>query len=209
MSKETTKLKLKNKMIAVIREPNFQLAKKICETLVENGIECLEITFSIPNAEELIADLSKTLPLAFIGAGTVLNKEQAKKAIDAGANFIMSPCIVEEVGSYCKEKDILCSMGAMTPSEAYQSYLLGSDIVKLFPGEMLAPRMIKAIHAPMPFIDIMPTGGVDHKNVKEWLDLGAYACGFGGYFSKDINFENLDLLKIRIKQLLEAVGENK
>lgn len=205
MNKKESKERLKNEVIAVIREKDHSLAKKICKTLVTNGVTCLEITYSIPHAEKLIKELVKELPEAFIGAGTVLSKEQTKKAIDAGANFIMSPCVIEEVGSYCKEKNILCSLGAMTPTEAYQSYLVGSDIVKLFPGELLGPSMVKAIKAPLPFISLMPTGGVDDTNAKEWLDNGAYCLGFGGYFTNGITYDNLNILEERIQRLVKAV----
>src|SRR5699024_8127965 len=96
------------------------------------------------------------------------------------------PCVVEEVGAYCKEHDIFCSLGAATPTEALHSYRAGSDVVKLFPGDCLSPKMMKGIKAPMPFIDMMPTGGVDDTNVKEWFQAGAFATGFGGYLTKGI-----------------------
>ena len=95
-------------------------------------------------------------------------------------------------------------MGAATPTEAYESYMAGSDVVKLFPGDCLSPKMIKNIQTPMPFIQIMPTGGVDDTNVKNWFESGAYAAGFGGYLTKGITSENLDLLKERCEKLIEA-----
>ncbi|MDV4151561.1 bifunctional 4-hydroxy-2-oxoglutarate aldolase/2-dehydro-3-deoxy-phosphogluconate aldolase [Clostridium sp. AL.422] len=204
MSKQEIKKLMKGKLIAVIRGNDLEEAKQICKTLVESGITTLEITFSIPNAEKLIKVLKSELPHALIGAGTVLNIEQAELAVSNGADFIVSPCIVEEVGSYCKERDIFCSMGAATPTEAYNSYLAGSDVVKLFPGDCISMKMIKGIKAPMPFIDMMPTGGVDDKNVKEWFENGAFSIGFGGYLTSGINSSNLDLLRERCKKLIDA-----
>lgn len=204
MSKEHVKQLIKGKLIAVIRGNDLDEAKLICKTLVESGIDSLEVTFSLKGAEKLINELKKEYPNALIGAGTVLSKEQAEIAFVNGADFIVSPCIVEEVGAYCKEKDIFCSMGAATPTEAYNSYLAGSDVVKLFPGDCLSMSMIKGIKAPMPFIEMMPTGGVDDANVKEWFKSGAYAAGFGGYLTKGINSSNLHLLKERCEKLLEA-----
>ncbi|KLE14183.1 bifunctional 4-hydroxy-2-oxoglutarate aldolase/2-dehydro-3-deoxy-phosphogluconate aldolase [Clostridium sp. C8] len=205
MNKQEVKMIMKKKLIAVIRGNNLEEAELICKTLVESGITTLEITFSLPRAEKLIKNLKKNLPNALIGAGTVLSREQAALAISNGADFIVSPCIVEEVGQFCKEKDVFCSMGAATPTEIYNSYLAGSDVVKLFPGDCISMNMIKGIKAPMPFIDIMPTGGVDDKNINDWFDNGAYAAGFGGYLTKGINSSNLNLLKERCEKLIKAV----
>ncbi|ROR28262.1 2-keto-3-deoxy-phosphogluconate aldolase [Mobilisporobacter senegalensis] len=204
MNKSEVKNLMKGKLIAVIRVEDPNEAKIICRTIVESGIDTLEITFSVKDAEKLIYDLKQELPEAMIGAGTVLTKEQAELAYKNGADFIVSPCIVEEVGAYCKEYDIFCSMGAATPTEALHSYQAGSDVVKLFPGDCLSPKMIKGIKAPMPFIDMMPTGGVDDTNVKEWFKNGAYAAGFGGYLTSGINLSNLDELKRRCQKLLNA-----
>ena len=204
LNKEEVKKLLKGKLIAVIRGNDIEEAKVICKTIIEAGITTLEITFSLPKAEKLIGELKKEFPNALIGAGTVLNKEQAGLAVENGADFVVSPCIVKEVGEYCKEKDVFCSLGAATPTEAYDSYLAGSDVVKLFPGDCLSMKLIKGIKAPMPFIDIMPTGGVDDKNVKEWFESGAYAIGFGGYLTKGINTSNLEVLKERCETLLSA-----
>ena len=204
MRKQEVKMLMKGKLIAVIRGSNIEEAKLICRTLVESGITTLEITFSLPKAEELIKELKNEMPNALIGAGTVLNKEQAELAVVNGADFIVSPCIVEEVGEYCRQKDIFCSMGAATPTEAYKSYLAGSDVVKLFPGDCISMKMIQGIKAPMPFIEMMPTGGVDDKNVKEWFENGAFSAGFGGYLTKGINSSNLDLLKERCVKLINA-----
>lgn len=204
MNKLEVKKLIKGKLIAVIRGNDIGEAKVICKTLIESGITSLEITFSLPGAEKLISELKKECPQALVGAGTVLTKEQAELAAVNGADFIVSPCIVKEVGAYCIEHNIFCSMGAATPTEAYESYMAGSDVVKLFPGDCLSPKMIKNIQTPMPFIEIMPTGGVDDKNVKEWFESGAYAAGFGGYLTKGINSSNLDLLKERCEKLIAA-----
>lgn len=204
MKKSEVKKLMKGKLIAVIRNEDPAEAKAICKTIVESGIDTLEITFSVKNAEKLIYALKEELPNALIGAGTVLTKEQAESAYKNGADFIVSPCVVEEVGAYCKEHDIFCSLGAATPTEALHSYRAGSDVVKLFPGDCLSPKMMKGIKAPMPFIDMMPTGGVDDTNVKEWFQAGAFATGFGGYLTKGITSNNLDELKERCQRLLNA-----
>ncbi len=204
MKKQEAKLAMKGKLIAVIRNEDPKEAKMICKTIVESGIDTLEITFSVKGAELLISELKEELPNALIGAGTVLTKEQAELAYENGADFIVSPCVVEDVGKFCKEKDIFCSLGAATPTEALHSYQVGSDVVKLFPGDCLSTAMLKGIKAPMPFIDLMPTGGVDDTNVREWFASGAFACGFGGYLTRGITSHNLEELKKRCKKLIEA-----
>lgn len=207
MKKKEVKQRMKGQIIAVLREKNIDLAKEMIKTLIQNSVTTIEITFSIPNAERLIHEIKHTYPSALIGAGTVLTKEQAELARENGADFIVSPCVIEEIGQYCKEHDLFCSLGAMTPTEVYQSYLAGSDVVKLFPGESIQMNMIKAIKAPMPFIDMMPTGGVNNTNIKQWFENGAFTVGVGGFLTKEINFENLDLLESRCQSLISALKQ--
>ncbi len=204
MNKNQAKDIIKGKLIAVIRHEDLDTAKVICHTIMESGIDTLEITFSVNHAEKLISELKKELPEAIVGAGTVLSRKQAELAVENGADFIVSPCIVEEVAEYCRENDVFCSLGAATPTEVFRAYKLGCDVVKLFPGDCLSPNMIKGIKAPMPFVELMPTGGVDETNVKTWFKSGAYAAGFGGYLTRGIDKTNLDLLRERCEKLIAA-----
>jgi 2-dehydro-3-deoxyphosphogluconate aldolase / (4S)-4-hydroxy-2-oxoglutarate aldolase len=208
MDKHTIKEKLKNKIISVIRCEDSTTAKLISKTVIESGIDVLEITFTVKGAAELIKELKAEYPQAIIGAGTVLTIDQAKVALDNGADFIVSPCTIEEIGVFCRENKVFCSMGAATPTEAYNSYKYGSDVVKLFPGEIINPGIIKAIKAPMPFIDMMPTGGVDNTNIKKWFEKGAFAVGVGGHLTGGINESNLELLRERCETLIKASREN-
>lgn len=207
--KNEIKKKLKGGIIAVIRHKDKEVAKEISKTLIKGGVSAIEVTFSVDEADQVIKSLKEEFEDAIIGAGTVLTKEDAKKAIDCGADFIVSPCVIEEVAKYTASKEVLLSMGAATPTEVYNAYMLGSDIVKLFPGEFLSPGFIKAIKAPMPFIDVMPTGGVTHKNIAEWFENGAYAAGFGGYISNGIDMSNLELLNERVDALKKALEDAK
>lgn len=205
MDKQKAKDLLKNKIIAVIRIEDFSTAKLVCNTILQSEINALEITFTVKNAPKLIKELKQENPNALIGAGTVLEAAQAKEALENGADFIVSPCIVEEVGAFCKEHNIFCSMGAGTATEVLNSYKCGSDVVKLFPGEFISPNFVKSIKGPLPFIDIMPTGGVDHNNIKEWFEKGVFAVGVGGYLTKGINETNLDVLRSRCETLINAL----
>jgi len=204
MKRKDIKAELKHRIIAVIRVFDYDLAKSICKAIIEEGINVLEITFTVDRAADLISQLKRDYPDALIGAGTVLNKEQAKSALENHADFIVSPCIITEVADFCNDVDIFFSMGAATPTEALTAYNLGCDLVKLFPGETLSPSLIKAIKAPLPFIDMMPTGGVDDETIVSWFENGAYAVGVGGYLTKNIAVSNLDELKNRCRRLLHA-----
>lgn len=203
MNKQEVKQALHHKMIAVIRNEVPSMAKAVCHTLVANGIDTLEITFSVHGAEGVIEALRKELPNALVGAGTVTTKEEAKLAHEHGAMFIVSPCIVEEVALYCKEHDLLCMLAGATPSEVFKAYRLGCEIVKLFPGDFVTPKMIRSIHAPFPYIEMMPSGGVDASNVKAWFEAGAYAVGLGGFLTKGVDEDHLDLLVQRCEALLK------
>ncbi len=199
------KNRIKGKVIAVIRANTRELAEMIAETTLKNGINIVEVTFTVKGAPEIIQELRKKFPDSIVGAGTVTQKAQAESALNAGAQFIVSPCVVEEVGEFCKAADVFCSLGAQTPTEVYKAYLYGGNVVKLFPGELFAPSIMKILHGPFPYVEFMPTGGINKDNAKSWFDNGAFALGVGGYLTSGIDNDNLDLLAFRVKELLEHV----
>lgn len=205
MTKNEVKEKMKGSVVAVIRCSAFDLAEKISQRLISDGIKAIEVTYSVKDAGKLIETLKKQFPDSLIGAGTVLNLDDAKEAIGYGADFIVSPCIVEEVCEYCVKNDILCSQGVSTPTEAFKAYKMGSDIIKLFPGSAFGPSYIKELKGPFPFMDFMPTGGVSEKNIKEWFDNGVVAVGLGGYFTKNITEDNLEDIDLRVKKIVDAL----
>lgn len=199
--KQVIKEKLKNNVIAVIRCDTNEISYLICEKLIEYGQNAIEVTSTIPDFENIISRLKNKFPESLIGAGTITTKEKAILAKESGADFIVSPCIDKELGLYCRENDILCSMGAMTPSEVNLSKKYGSDIVKLFPGDVVGAGYVKTLKGPLPDIDIMPTGGVSIDNMAEWFKNGVYAVGIGGYFTNNINKNNLNDLEERVKTI--------
>ncbi|KHD37830.1 2-dehydro-3-deoxyphosphogluconate aldolase [Clostridium acetobutylicum] len=205
MNKNEIKAKMKGKAIAVVRCSEFSLAEKMSKRLISQGIDTIEVTYSVKDAGKLIKALKDEYPNSLIGAGTVVTAAQAKEAIDYGADFIVSPCIVEEVCEYCVKNDIACSQGTATPTEAFKAASLGADIIKIFPGSSFKPSYIKELKGPFPDFDCMPTGGVSDSNVKEWFDNGAFAVGLGGYFTKNITEDNLKEIDIRVKKVLDAL----
>lgn len=209
MSNQVVKDRLRGKMIAVIRIEDTNMADLICNTIIAAGLDALEITFTVNGAPQLIEHLKEKHPDALIGAGTVLTESQAEEAYDKGADFIVSPCIVPEVGKYCTTHNIFCSMGAATPTEVLSSHQMGSDVVKLFPGDCLTTKMLKGIRAPLPQIDIMPTGGVDASNLNDWFDCGAFAVGLGSFLTSEITADNLSVLTQRCQELIKIHSRRK
>ncbi len=149
------------------------------QALVDGGLPCAEITFRTACAAEAIALTAKTFPDMLVGAGTVINKEQCEKAIEAGAKFIVSPGFSYEVAACCKEHDMLYLPGVVSPTEAMMAISVGLTTLKFFPASNYGGlKTIKAICAAFPYLQIMPTGGIDKSNILEYLAYDTIiACG--------------------------------
>ncbi|MGO2892488.1 bifunctional 2-keto-4-hydroxyglutarate aldolase/2-keto-3-deoxy-6-phosphogluconate aldolase [Enterococcus devriesei] len=169
-------------VIAVVRGTSKEQGKKACEALLAGGMKGLEITFTLPKATEVIAELvSENNDVeVVIGAGTVLDVTTARLAILAGAEFIVSPTFDLATAELCNLYQIPYLPGCMTITEMKEALKAGVDIVKLFPGSAFGPAIISAFKAPLPQLNIMPTGGVNSENLTEWFNAGAVAVGVGG-----------------------------
>lgn len=170
-------------VIAVVRGKNKTEAIKATEALVAGGMKGIELTFTVPRAEEVIAELVEIYADhedVVIGAGTVLDAITARIAIMAGAEYIVSPCFDLETAQICNLYQIPYLPGCMTITEMKEALKAGSDIIKLFPGSAFGPSIVKAFKAPLPHLNIMPTGGVCLENMADWFDAGVTAVGVGG-----------------------------
>ena len=149
------------------------------QALINGGLPCAEITFRTPCAAEAIALAVKTYPDMLIGAGTVINREQCERAIEAGSKFIVSPGFSEEVADCCKEHGLLYLPGVVTPTEAMAAIAKGLTVLKFFPASNYGGlKTIKAICAAFPYLQIMPTGGISADNILEYLAYDKIiACG--------------------------------
>ena len=178
---ETIKRLTECGVVAVVRAENEEQAKKIAAACIEAGIVGIEITFTVPGALKIIESLCNEYSedQIIIGAGTVLDKETARAAILAGAKYVVSPCLDVDTVKLCNTYDIACMPGAMTVKEAVDGMKAGADIIKIFPGELFGPKIIKAFKGPLPQMKMMPTGGVTVENVGEWINAGAVAVGAG------------------------------
>jgi 2-dehydro-3-deoxyphosphogluconate aldolase / (4S)-4-hydroxy-2-oxoglutarate aldolase len=170
-------------VVAVVRADSKEEAVKISEACVEGGIKGIEVTFTVQGADEVIKELAslyKDNDDVVIGAGTVLDAVTARIAILAGAEFVVSPAFDAETAKLCNLYSVPYMPGCMTITEMKQALEAGVDIVKLFPGNAFGPDFVKSVKAPLPQVNIMPTGGVDLNNVEQWIKNGCVAVGVGG-----------------------------
>ena len=167
-------------LLAVIRGPSPDLTIKMIDALVAGGVQGIEVTYSTPNAEWVVDTLvQKYGDQILIGMGTVTDPRQAVLAKAAGAQFLVSPICEPELVRAMVASELAVMAGALTPTEVFQAYQLGSDVVKVFPGSLAGPSYIKALKGPFPHIPLMPTGGVNASNLAEWFAAGVVAVGAG------------------------------
>lgn len=167
-------------LLSVIRGPSKDLTLKMVDALISGGVAGIEITYTTPQAEEVVRVLKDTYgDKIILGMGTLTKPEQAHTAKEAGANFLVSPICEPNLVKAMVRSGLVTMAGALTPTEIFQAYELGVDVVKVFPGSLTGPKYIKAIHGPFPYIEMMPTGGVSRENIKDWFDAGAVAIGAG------------------------------
>lgn len=171
---------------------------EILSKLRDGGINCAEITFRTACAKEAIAIGTKAFEDMNIGAGTVINAEQAKSAVQAGAKFIVSPGFSDEVARYCTDEKIPYYPGCVTPTEIMRALSYGLNVVKFFPAGVYGGlKAMKALSAPFPQVRFIPTGGVDLGNLKEYLDFDkVYAVGGSFMMKGDIVKNCKEIVKI-------------
>jgi len=166
---------------AVVRGTSDELIMKAIEAALEGGVNVIEVTFTVPNALEIIERLAaKVSEDVILGAGTVLTAEMAANALDAGAQFIVSPSTNLATIEMAKSRGVPVFPGALTPTEVITAWQAGGDIIKIFPANVVGPTYLKDLHGPFPDIPFMPTGGVDLNTARSWLENGAVCLGVGG-----------------------------
>lgn len=167
-------------VVAVIRAENEEQAILISKACLAGGVKGIELTFTVPGADQVIRTLSKEFGNEMlIGAGTVLDSETARIAILAGANYIISPGFNAETAKLCNRYQIPYMPGCMTITEMITAMEAGCDIVKLFPGSAFGSDFVKGVKGPLPQVNIMPTGGVNIDNADQWIKAGCIAVGAG------------------------------
>jgi 2-dehydro-3-deoxyphosphogluconate aldolase/(4S)-4-hydroxy-2-oxoglutarate aldolase len=210
-----SKSKVKNEIlrcgfVPVIRVADSQVAVRVAEAIRDGGAPLLEITMTVPGALDVIKQIARSLgDKVLVGAGTVLDGETARHAILAGAEFIISPTVDFETIRLCRRYDKIVMPGALTPSEILQAWEQGADFVKVFPADALGgPAYIKALKAPLPQVDLVPTGGVDFSTAADFIRAGASAVGVGsGLIDKKIVVaEDWDQLSQKTKEFIQVIA---
>lgn len=159
----------KHQLVVVIRTDTPEEAYEVARACIKGGVRLIEITFSVPGADDVIKNLSVIEDIT-LGAGTVLDMSDARRALTAGATFIVSPHVDEEIVKFTKSRGAVSIPGAATPTEILKAYNAGADIIKLFPFvEMGGLNFLRAIRGPMPFARFMPSGGVTLENFSDYL----------------------------------------
>lgn len=196
-------------IVAVIRAENAKEAKDIVEAVKKGGITAIEITMTVPNALDVIKEVTNYYANedVIIGVGSVLDSETARAAILAGAEYVVTPCLNTEVIELCNRYNIACLPGAMSVTEVVKASQMGADIIKVFPGEVVGPKFIKAVRGPLPHVSLMPTGGVSLENVDEWLKAGAVAVGAGGALTKGAKTGDFALVTETAKKFVAKIND--
>jgi 2-dehydro-3-deoxyphosphogluconate aldolase/(4S)-4-hydroxy-2-oxoglutarate aldolase len=167
-------------VVAVVRARSADQVPPLAEALISNGVPAVEITMSTPKALDTIRRARKELgKRAIIGVGTVLTEDVCKGAVDAGAEFVVTPVTRPSFVKIAHSAGVPIMLGAYTPTEAQTAHEAGADFIKIFPADGLGPSYIKSLRAPLPHLRIVPTGGVDLNTITEFFKAGCAAVGVG------------------------------
>ena len=198
-------------LIPVVRAESAELAMRAVEAIKTGGVDVVEVTMTVPGAIDVIAKLAATFGTeVLIGAGTVLDPDIANRCVQAGAQFIVSPALNEETIAFCRRNDVAVFPGALTPTEVVHAWNAGADAVKVFPaGAVGGASYLKALKAPLPQIELVPTGGVSLKTAADFIKAGAMALGVGADLVdlKALRENHDEVITERTRQFLEIVRE--
>jgi 2-dehydro-3-deoxyphosphogluconate aldolase / (4S)-4-hydroxy-2-oxoglutarate aldolase len=199
----------KRAVVAVIRGANLETIIPMTQALKEGGVTALEITMETPKA---LAIIEKAVDVfgdeIFVGAGTVLDEETARAAILSGAKFVFSPTVRKETIEITKRYGVISVPGAFTATEILTAYEYGADVIKVFPAGSVGPGYFKNLAGPLPHIPLMPTGGIDMENAKDYIRAGAVAVGVGSSLvdpKRALTDDYLRLITENAKKLMEEV----
>lgn len=172
---------LARRIVAIVRLERYDRAVEVARALLEGGISAIEFTLTGEGANEAVAACRAALGnAAQIGVGTVLDRDAATAAISAGAQFVVTPAVRPAVIAACRAFGVPALCGALTPTEALAAHDAGAEAIKIFPARIGGPQYIRDILAPLPFLRLVPTGGIGPENARAYVEAGAAAVGMGG-----------------------------
>jgi len=198
-------------IIPIIRTASADVVVPVAEALLHAGLPVVEITLTVPKAIDAIGAVAKRLGgKVLLGAGTVTDAEATRRAVDAGAEFIVTPCLVPEVIAAAQRAGVAVLPGALTPTEVFEAFRAGGDMVKVFPVQSVGgAAYLRALRGPFPDIPLVPTGGVTLENIAEMFKAGAVAVGVGTeLISKDaLDRRDYAAIGALAKQFVAAVRQ--
>lgn len=198
------------KLVAVLRTDRVEDIYPTMDALITGGVNIIELTMTIPDVLKHLPSIEKKYNNeATLGVGSVLNAEVTQRISDSGISFIVSPITRKEIIETAVKNNLVVMGGAYTPTEIFNAREMGSDVVKVFPSDSLGPSYIKGVMTPMPFLKLLPTGGVKVDNVGKWLQAGAFALGVGSALVdiKAIRAGHFNVIKERAELFVQAVEE--
>jgi len=203
MNTEVITRLLEEKIVAVVRLQSEDDGLPVARALVQGGVRVIEMTLTTPGATALIERIRGEIPHAVVGAGSVLTREDVDRCLKAGAEFLVGPILETDVLKYALDKGVPFCPGTFTPTEAYMAWSLGAPLVKVFPAARFGPKFISDLKAPMPFLRLMPTGGISADTIGDFLSAGADVVGAGSWLidKKAVAARDFGLLKERASQL--------
>lgn len=171
------------RVVALVRHRDAAVAEEIVRAAVDGGLRTVEVTLTVPGAVGLIERLRGELPPSVVvGAGTVVDADQVRSVVSAGAQFVVSPVLAEPMVAAAHQAGVPAVPGVLTPTEAYQAQRLGCDTIKLYPASTVGPGHLSGLRDVLPGLAVFATGGVDATNAATWLAAGACGVGIGGAF---------------------------
>ncbi|MBX2861474.1 MAG: bifunctional 4-hydroxy-2-oxoglutarate aldolase/2-dehydro-3-deoxy-phosphogluconate aldolase [Vampirovibrio sp.] len=182
------------RLMLVLRTAETEDAIWAAETLIGTGFRVLDVTWGTPNAQDVIRHIRKNYPDVLVGAGTVMDVQTAEIALEAGAQFMLSPALEESVVRFARQQNVLILPGVTTPTEIHQALKMGASAIKLFPaGRVGGPEYLKTILSPMPYVQAVVTGGVGPANFQAFLQAGAIAAGVGSELIRPETLKSRDV----------------
>lgn len=193
---------------AILRTDDSDNARQAMNAAIEGGFRIIEFTFSVPNVLDLIREFSQREGI-IVGAGTIITPREAEQAVEAGAKFLVSPVVSEEVIKKAGDLGVAMMPGCATPTEMLRAHQLGAQLQKLFPGQATGAAWVKQTLGPLPFLKIVPTSGVTLENAAEFLHAGSFALGFVNslFVPEEIAMGRFDLIRERAVAMLKAVQQ--
>lgn len=194
---------------AILRTEDPTAVRPALDAAVAGGFRIVEVTLTTPHALDHVAAMREQ-PELVVGAGTVLTLEDAKNAVAAGAQFLVSPVTDPQMITFARQHDLVSIPGTLTPTEMMTAHKAGADMVKLFPGPSNGAQFVKAIRGPMPFLRIFPTHGVTEENCEQWLDAGSFGIGFVGslFEPMDMKRHRFDVIEQRARRMVAKVAQH-